>query len=142
MLTVKREMVGDEPRYVAYDEEAGIEGVELTPNKDGYAKLPNGNSSNRTWIKWTEVEKITTEKELPYHNPAVRRNSALKGKTWVDFLSEGERASYEELKAIGTERFEAEKNREPTEEEKLAADIARKEKELARMKERLANKAE
>lgn len=120
--------------FYAHDEQAGIAEVELKVQKNGWAKLPEGNESNRTWIKETELAKITGTVELPYKAPSVRAGTGIGKKTWVDFLSEEDKATYEELKAKGEKAREEAKNKPLTEEEKQARKIAKLEAELAALR--------
>lgn len=119
--------------FYAHDNEAGIEEVELSIQKNGWCKLPEGNSSNRTWIKATELEKITDSKELPYREKSVRAGSGVGKKTWIDFLDADDKALYEQLKAKGEKALAEAKTKPLTEEEKEAKKIARLESELARL---------
>lgn len=119
--------------FYAHDNEAGIEEVELSIQKNGWCKLPEGNSSNRTWIKATELEKITDSKELPYREKSVRAGSGVGKKTWIDFLDADDKALYEQLKAKGEKALAEAKTKPLTEEEKEAKKIARLEAELARL---------
>ena len=120
-------------KFFAQDEEAEIEKVELTVQKDGWCKLPEGNSSNRTWIKDTELLKIETEKELPYRAKSVRAGTGVSRKTWIDFLSDEDKATYEELKAKGEKAKEEAKRKPLTEDEKEARRIAKLEADLAEL---------
>lgn len=132
--------------FYATDADAGIKETELTVQKNGWCKLPDGNSSNRTWIKDTELEKITDSKELPYREKSVRAGTGIGKKTWIDFLDETDRATYEALKEKGEKAREEAKNKPLTEEEKEAKLIAKREAELkaliAKRDARLANKSE
>lgn len=119
--------------FYAHDNEAGIEEVELSIQKNGWCKLPEGNSSNRTWIKATELEKITDSKELPYREKSVRAGSGVGKKTWIDFLDADDKALYEQLKAKGEKALAEAKVKPLTEEEKEAKKIAKLEAELARL---------
>lgn len=120
--------------FYAHDEEAGIEEVELKVQKNGWCKLPEGNSSNRTWIKATELEKITDSKELAYREKSVRAGTGIGKRTWIDFLDENDKALYEQLKAKGTQALEDAKRKPLTEEEKDARKIAKLEAQLAQLK--------
>lgn len=119
--------------FYAHDNEAGIEEVELSIQKNGWCKLPEGNSSNRTWIKATELEKITDSKELPYREKSVRAGSGVGKKTWIDFLDADDKALYEQLKAKGEKALAEAKVKPLTEEEKEAKKIAKLEAELTRL---------
>lgn len=119
--------------FYAHDNEAGIEEVELSIQKNGWCKLPEGNSSNRTWIKATELEKITDSKELPYREKSVRAGTGVGKKTWIDFLDADDKALYEQLKAKGEKALADAKAKPLTEEEKEAKKIAKLEAELARL---------
>lgn len=119
--------------FYAHDNEAGIEEVELSIQKNGWCKLPEGNSSNRTWIKATELEKITDSKELPYREKSVRAGTGVGKKTWIDFLDADDKALYEQLKAKGEKALAEAKTKPLTEEEKEAKKIAKLEAELARL---------
>ena len=119
--------------FYAHDNEAGIEEVELSIQKNGWCKLPEGNSYNRTWIKATELEKIADSKELPYREKSVRAGTGLGKKTWIDFLDEKDKALYEQLKAKGEKALAEAKAKPLTEEEKEARKIAKLEAELARL---------
>ena len=128
--------------FYAHDTEAGIEEVELSIQKNGWCKLPEGNSSNRTWIKATELEKITDTKELPYREKSVRAGTGLGKKTWIDFLDADDKALYEQLKAKGEQALAEAKAKPMSEEEKEARKIAKLEAQLEALKrakeERLA----
>lgn len=119
--------------FYAHDNEAGIEEVELSIQKNGWCKLPEDNSSNRTWIKATELEKITDSKELPYREKSVRAGTGVGKKTWIDFLDADDKALYEQLKAKGEKALAEAKAKPLTEEEKEAKKIAKLEAELARL---------
>ena len=126
--------------FYASDIDANIEEVELKVQANGWARLPAGNSSNRTWIKDSELAKIEGSKELPYHEKSVRAGTGVGKKTWIDFLDDTDRATYEELKAKGEKAREEAKHKKLTEEEKLELDIKRQEAKLAQMKARFASK--
>ena len=126
--------------FYAHDNEAGIEGVELSIQKNGWCKLPANNSSNRTWIKESELAKIIGSKELPYHEKSVRAGTGIGKKTWVDFLDDTDRATYEALKEKGEKAREEAKHRKLTEEEKLELEIKKQEAKLAQMKAKFAEK--
>lgn len=119
--------------FYAHDNEAGIEEVELSIQKNGWCKLPEGNSSNRTWIKATELEKITDSRELPYREKSVRAGTGVGKKTWIDFLDADDKALYEQLKTKGEKALAEAKAKPLSEEEKEAKKIARLEAELARL---------
>lgn len=120
--------------FYANDKDAGIEEVELKVQKNGWCKLPEGNSSNRTWIKATELEKIEDTKELAYREKSVRAGTGIGKRTWIDFLDENDKALYEQLKAKGTQALENAKRKPLTEEEKDARKIAKLEAQLAKLK--------
>lgn len=120
--------------FYAHDTEAGIEEVELSIQKNGWCKLPDGNSSNRTWIKATELEKIEDTKELPYREKSVRAGTGIGKRTWIDFLDEDDKALYEQLKAKGTQALEDAKRKPLTEQEKEARKIAKLEAQLAQLR--------
>ena len=120
--------------FYAHDKQAGIEETELTIQKNGWCKLPDGNSSNRTWIKATELEKIEGTKELPYREKSVRAGTGIGKKTWVDFLDEDDKATYEALKAKGEQALAEAKAKPMSEEEKEARKIAKLEAQLAALK--------
>ena len=126
--------------FYANDEEANISEVELTIQNNGWCKLPEGNSSNRTWIKATELEKIDGTKELPYREKTIRANSGISKKTWVDFLDEDDRALYEQLKAKGEKAREEAKSHKLTEEEKNELKIKKLEAQLEAMKAKRAER--
>lgn len=120
--------------FYAHDNEAGIEEVELSIQKNGWCKLPEGNSSNRTWIKATELEKITDSKELPYREKSVRAGTGVGKKTWIDFLDADDKALYEQLKAKGEKALAEAKTKPLTEEEKNELKIRKLEAQLEAMK--------
>ena len=120
--------------FYANDKDANISEVELKVQNNGWCKLPEGNSSNRTWIKATELEKITDTKELPYREKSVRATSGVAGKTWIDFLSDEDKAIYEQLKARGEQARQDAKKKPLTEEEKAERNIAKLEARLAELK--------
>ena len=126
--------------FYANDKDANISEVELTVQSNGWCKLPEGNSSNRTWIKATELEKITDTKELPYREKSVRAISGVAGKTWVDFLSDEDKAIYEQLKAKGEKAREEAKSHKLTEEEKNELKIKKLEAQLEAMKAKRAER--
>ena len=126
--------------FYANDEEANISEVELKVQSNGWCKLPEGNSSNRTWIKATELEKITDTRELPYREKSVRATSGVAGKTWVDFLSDEDKALYEQLKAKGEKAREEAKSHKLTEEEKNELKIKKLEAQLEAMKAKRAER--
>lgn len=126
--------------FYANDKDANISEVELTVQSNGWCKLPEGNSSNRTWIKATELEKITGTKELPYREKSVRATSGVAGKTWVDFLSDEDKAIYEQLKARGEKAREEAKSHKLTEEEKNELKIKKLEAQLEAMKAKRAER--
>lgn len=122
--------------YFAQDEDAKIENVELSVQKNGWCKLPEGNTSNRTWIKGTELLKIGEgeSKILPYKTSSIRTKSAVSGKTWVDFLSEEDKKTYEALKEKGEKARNEAKTHKLTDEEKETRTIAKLEAKLAQLK--------
>ena len=120
--------------FYANDKDANISEVELKVQNNGWCKLPEGNSSNRTWIKATELEKIEGTRELPYREKSVRATSGVAGKTWIDFLSDEDRAIYEQLKAKGEKAREEAKSHKLTEEEKNELKIKKLEARLAELK--------
>ena len=122
--------------FYANDEDANISEDELTVQNNGWCKLPEGNSSNRTWIKATELEKIDGTKELPYREKSVRATSGVAGKTWIDFLSDEDKAIYEQLKAKGEQARLDAKKKPLTEEEKAERNIAKLEAKLAELKDK------
>ena len=126
--------------FYANDEEANISGVELTVQNNGWCKLPEGNTSNRTWIKGSELEKIDGTKELPYKEKTIRANSGISKKTWVDFLNEEDKALYEQLKAKGEKAREEAKSHKLTEEEKNELKIKKLEAQLEAMKAKRAER--
>lgn len=126
--------------FYANDKDANISEVELTVQSNGWCKLPEGNSSNRTWIKATELEKIDGTKELPYREKSVRATSGVAGKTWVDFLSDEDKAIYEQLKAKGEKAREEAKSHKLTEEEKNELKIKKLEAQLEAMKAKRAER--
>lgn len=126
--------------FYANDKDANISEVELTVQSNGWCKLPEGNSSNRTWIKATELEKIDGTKELPYREKSVRATSGVAGKTWVDFLSDEDKAVYEQLKAKGEKAREEAKSHKLTEEEKNELKIKKLEAQLEAMKAKRAER--
>ena len=126
--------------FYAHDSEAGIEEVKLSVQKNGWCKLPEGNSSNRTWIKGSELEKITDSRELPYREKSVRAGTRVGKKTWVDFLSDEDKALYEQLKAKGEKAREEAKSHKLTEEEKNELKIRKLEAQLAQMKAKRAER--
>lgn len=117
--------------FYAHDSEAGIEEVKLSVQKNGWCKLPDGNSSNRTWIKGSELEKITDSRELPYREKSVRAGTRIGKKTWVDFLSDEDKALYDSLKERGEKALAEAKAKPLSEEEKEAKKIARLEAQLS-----------
>ena len=126
--------------FYANDKDANISEVELKVQSNGWCKLPEGNSSNRTWIKATELEKITGTKELPYREKSVRATSGVAGKTWIDFLSDEDKAIYEQLKAKGEKAREEAKSHKLTEEEKNELKIKKLEAQLEAMKAKRAER--
>ena len=126
--------------FYANDKDANISEVELKVQSNGWCKLPEGNSSNRTWIKATELEKIDGTKELPYREKSVRATSGVAGKTWVDFLSDEDKAIYEQLKAKGEKAREEAKSHKLTEEEKNELKIKKLEAQLEAMKAKRAER--
>ena len=120
--------------FTAEDKQNGIKEVVLVPQKDGWVKLPANNSSNRTWIKETEMNKIVGSKELPYRETSTRVKSVVSGKTWVDFLDEKDRATYEALKVKGEKALEVAKNKPLSEKEKAELEIARLEAKVVKLK--------
>ena len=126
--------------FYANDKDANISEVELKVQNNGWCKLPEGNSSNRTWIKATELEKIIGTKELPYREKSVRTSSGVAGKTWVDFLSDEDKAIYEQLKAKGEKAREEAKSHKLTEEEKNELKIKKLEAQLEAMKAKRAER--
>ena len=126
--------------FYANDKDANISEVELKVQNNGWCKLPEGNSSNRTWIKATELEKIIGTKELPYREKSVRATSGVAGKTWIDFLSDEDRDIYEQLKAKGEKAREEAKSHKLTEEEKNELKIKKLEAQLEAMKAKRAER--
>ena len=126
--------------FYANDNDANISEVELKVQNNGWCKLPEGNSSNRTWIKATELEKIEDTKELPYREKSVRATSGVAGKTWIDFLSDEDKAIYEQLKAKGEKAREEAKSHKLTEEEKNELKIKKLEAQLEAMKAKRAER--
>ena len=126
--------------FYANDKDANISEVELKVQNNGWCKLPEGNSSNRTWIKATELEKIEGTRELPYREKSVRATSGVAGKTWIDFLSDEDRAIYEQLKAKGEKAREEAKSHKLTEEEKNELKIKKLEAQLEAMKAKRAER--
>ena len=126
--------------FYANDKDANISEVKLEIQSNGWCKLPEGNSSNRTWIKATELEKITGTKELPYREKSVRATSGVAGKTWIDFLSDEDKAIYEQLKAKGEKAREEAKSHKLTEEEKNELKIKKLEAQLEAMKTKRAER--
>lgn len=126
--------------FYANDKDANISEVELTVQSNGWCKLPEGNSSNRTWIKATELEKIDGTKDLPYREKSIRATSGVAGKTWVDFLSDEDKAIYEQLKAKGEKAREDAKSHKLTEEEKNELKIKKLEAQLEAMKAKRAER--
>ena len=126
--------------FYANDKDANISEVELKVQNNGWCKLPEGNSSNRTWIKATELEKIENTRELPYREKSVRATSGVAGKTWIDFLSDEDRAIYEQLKAKGEKAREEAKSHKLTEEEKNELKIKKLEAQLEAMKAKRAER--
>lgn len=126
--------------FYANDKDANISEVELTVQSNGWCKLPEGNSSNRTWIKATELEKIDGTKDLPYREKSIRATSGVAGKTWVDFLSDEDKAIYEQLKAKGEKAREEAKSHKLTEEEKNELKIKKLEAQLEAMKAKRAER--
>lgn len=126
--------------FYANDKDANISEVELKVQNNGWCKLPEGNSSNRTWIKATELEKITDTRELPYREKSVRATSGVAGKTWIDFLSDEDKAIYEQLKAKGEKAREEAKSHKLTEEEKNELKIKKLEAQLEAMKAKRAER--
>ena len=127
-------------KFYAEDLDANIIQQELTVQKNGWCKLPEGNSSNRTWIKATELEKITDTKELPYREKSVRAGSGIGKKTWIDFLDADDKALYEQLKAKGEKAREEAKSHKLTEEEKNELKIRKLEAQLEAMKAKRAER--
>ena len=126
--------------FYANDKDANISEVELKVQSNGWCRLPEGNSSNRTWIKATELEKIDGTKELPYREKSVRATSGVAGKTWIDFLSDEDKAIYEQLKAKGEKAREEAKSHKLTEEEKNELKIKKLEAQLEAMKAKRAER--
>lgn len=126
--------------FYANDKDANISEVELKVQNNGWCKLPEGNSSNRTWIKATELEKIENTRELPYREKSVRATSGVAGKTWIDFLSDEDKAIYEQLKAKGEKAREEAKSHKLTEEEKNELKIKKLEAQLEAMKAKRAER--
>ena len=126
--------------FYANDNDANISEVELKVQNNGWCKLPEGNSSNRTWIKATELEKIEDTIELPYREKSVRATSGVAGKTWIDFLSDEDKALYEQLKAKGEKAREEAKSHKLTEEEKNELKIKKLEAQLEAMKAKRAER--
>ena len=126
--------------FYANDKDANISEVELKVQNNGWCKLPEGNSSNRTWIKATELEKITDTKELPYREKSVRATSGVAGKTWIDFLSDEDKALYEQLKAKGEKARDEAKSHMLTEEEKNELKIKKLEAQVDAMKAKRAER--
>ena len=126
--------------FYANDKDANISEVELKVQSNGWCRLPEGNSSNRTWIKATELDKITGTKELPYREKSVRATSGVAGKTWIDFLSDEDKAIYEQLKAKGEKAREEAKSHKLTEEEKNELKIKKLEAQLEAMKAKRAER--
>ena len=126
--------------FYANDKDANISEVELKVQNNGWCKLPEGNSSNRTWIKATELEKIEDTRELPYREKSVRATSGVAGKTWIDFLSDEDKAIYEQLKAKGEKAREEAKSHKLTEEEKNELKIKKLEAQLEAMKAKRAER--
>lgn len=120
--------------FYASDSVAKIKEVELKVQANGWCKLPAGNSSNRTWIKESELLKIEGSKELPYRESIVRGTSAIAGKTWVDFLSDEDKELYTQLKEKGEKARQEAKHRELTPEEKAEKEIRKLEAKLAALK--------
>lgn len=127
-------------KFYAEDLDANIIQQELTVQSNGWCKLPEGNTSNRTWIKGSELEKIEGTKELPYREKSVRANSGISKKTWVDFLDEDDKATYEALKAKGEKAREEAKSHKLTEEEKNELKIRKLEAQLEAMKAKRAER--
>jgi len=127
-------------KFYAEDLDANIIQHELTVQSNGWCKLPEGNTSNRTWIKGSELEKIEDTKELPYREKSVRANSGIGKKTWIDFLEDDDRAIYEQLKAKGEKAREEAKSHKLTEEEKNELKIRKLEAQLEAMKAKRAER--
>lgn len=127
-------------KFYAEDLDANIIQQELTVQKNGWCKLPEGNTSNRTWIKATELEKITDTKVLPYREKSVRAGSGVGKKTWIDFLDADDKALYEQLKAKGEKAREEAKSHKLTEEEKNELKIRKLEAQLEAMKAKRAER--
>ena len=133
-------IINKNDKFYAEDLDANIIQQELTVQKNGWCKLPEGNTSNRTWIKATELEKITDTKVLPYREKSVRAGSGVGKKTWIDFLDADDKALYEQLKAKGEKAREEAKSHKLTEEEKNELKIRKLEAQLEAMKAKRAER--
>lgn len=86
--------------------------VELVPNEDNYLKLPE-NSCKRQWVSGSKVEKApgqcvdygTEVKEARVLGPKTSSTPKVSTKGWMEYLTDEEKALYEELKVKAERRM-------------------------------------